>query len=140
MTCLRENNRGSELLVGYLEGTLPEAERRELDSHAAECTECRGLLAVQAELDVPAPAVSADFDAKLYARIAADRPWWSLLGSWKLAAPVVAVAAVLAVTVWIRQPAPQVNPVNVDPVVAQDVQQLEQALDDLALLMPLESI
>ncbi len=138
MTCLRDNNQGADLLIGYLEGSLPTEDLRNLERHAAQCAECRGLLAVQATLGLDvAPEVSANFDAKLYARIAADqarRPWWSL--SWKTIAPAVAMAAALAVTVWVRQP---VDPVH-QPVVAQDVQQLEQALDDIELLMPLEAI
>jgi hypothetical protein len=139
MMCLRENNQGADLLIGYMEGTLPAEDRRNLELHAAECAECRGLLAVQATLGLDvAPEVSANFDAKLYARIAADqarRPWWSL--SWKMVAPAVAMAAALVITVWVRQPVPQTNVEH--PAVAQDVQQLEQALDDLELLMPLES-
>jgi anti-sigma factor RsiW len=137
MICLRDNNQGADLLIGYLEGTLSTEDRRDLERHAAECAECRRLLSVQATLGLDvAPEVSANFDARLYARIAADqaqKPWWSL--SWKMAAPIAAMAAALAVTVWVRQPVPQ--PAN--PVVAQDVQQLEQALDDLELLMPLET-
>ena len=136
MTCLRDNNQGADLLIGYLEGTLSTDDRRDLERHAAECAECRGLLSVQAALGLDvAPEVSANFDAKLYARIEADkgqRPWWSL--SWKMIAPIAAMAAALAVTVWVRQPVPQ----SVNPPVTQDVQQLEQALDDLELLMPLE--
>jgi anti-sigma factor RsiW len=134
MTCLRDNHQGAELLIGYLEGSLPEADRRVLDGHAAECSECRELLAVQAMLDEPVPAVSADFDAKLYARIAADearRPWWKL--SWKVLAPAVGVMAMLAVAVFVQQP---VAPSPEQPIVSQDVQQLEQALEDLELLMP----
>ena len=139
MTCLRENNQGAELLIGYLEGTLPEADRQQLDNHAAECAECRGLLAVQAELDVAVPEVSAGFDAKLYARIAADearRPWWKF--SWKVMAPMAAAMAMLVVAVFVQQPAAQLNP---GPTVSpQDVQQLEQALEDLELLSAPESI
>lgn len=134
MTCLRDNQRGADLLIGYLEGTLPEVELRDLERHAAACEDCRGLLAVQAELGAElegeeTPQVSADFDAKLYARIAAERPWWNV--SWKLAMPAAA-AAMVAVAVWVRQPEPAA-----EPVVSQEVQQLEQALDDLELLMPL---
>ena len=140
MTCLRDNNQGADLLIGYLEGTLPAPDRQDLERHAGGCAECRGLLAVQATLGLDvAPEVSANFDAKLYARIAADevrRPWWLLASSWKMIAPAVAMAAALAVTMWVRQPVP---PTNIEhPVVAQDVQQLEQALDDLELLMPLD--
>jgi anti-sigma factor RsiW len=148
MTCLRENNQGSDLLIGYLEGTLPEVDRRELDSHAAECAECRGLLAVQATLEeyaplaTLAPEVSAGFDAKLYARIAADearRPWWDLSWglSWRVLAPAVGVMAMLAVAVFVQRPVLQTT---VDPVVSQDVQQLEQALEDLELLSAPESL
>jgi anti-sigma factor RsiW len=131
MTCLRENNQGAELLIGYLEGTLPEADQRMLETHAAECAECRGLLAVQASLEVPMPEVSSNFDAKLYARIAADearRPWWKLFTSVKLWTPVMGLAAMLAVAVYVQQPTP----------VDTEVQQLEQALEDLELLMPEE--
>ena len=139
MTCLRENNQGAELLIGYLEGTLPVADRLQLDNHAAECADCRGLLAVQAELDEYAPEVSAGFDARMYARIAADqarRPWWKF--SWKVMAPMAAVMAMLAVAVIVQQPVAQLNP---DPTVSpQDVQQLEQALEDLELLSAPESI
>lgn len=137
MTCLRENNQGAELLIGYLEQTLPAAERQELDAHAAECAECRGLLAVQASLDVPVPEVSANFDAKLYARIAADearRPWWRL--SWKLVAPVAGLAAVLAVAVTLQRPVATLD----RSVSSQDIQQLEQALEDLELLSAPEAI
>lgn len=136
MTCLRESNQGADVLIGYLEGTLPEAGRRELERHAAGCAECRQLLAVLAELGAyEAPEVSAGFDAKLYARIAAEqarRPWWSV--SWRVLAPSLA-AAVLVVAVWVRQqePAPEIEMVVTDP----EVLQLEQALDDVELLMPL---
>ncbi len=136
MTCLRENSQGAELLIGYLEGTLPVAERQQVDVHVAECAECRGLLAVRGSLDVPVPEVSANFDAKLYARIAVDeasRPWWKF--SWKLVAPVAGLAAVLAVAVFVQQPV-----VQMDPAVPQDVQQLEQALEDLELLSAPESL
>jgi anti-sigma factor RsiW len=134
MTCLRENSQGADLLIGYLEGTLPETERQELDQHAAECAECRGLLGVQAMLAVPAPEVSPSFDAKLYARIAEDsamQPWWKI--SWKVLAPAVGVMAMLAVAVYVQRPAPQVS---IDP----EVQQLEQALEDLELLTAPESL
>jgi len=134
MICLRENNQGAELLIGYLEGTLSQADRQALDNHAAQCTHCQGLLAAQVELVEYAPEVSPDFDAKLYARIAADQarqPWWKL--SWKVLAPAVGVAAMLAVAMFVRQPAPQLS---VDPAVSQDVQLLEQALENMELLMP----
>jgi anti-sigma factor RsiW len=33
-----------ELVTGYLEGTLPEAERARMDAHLAECDGCSGYL------------------------------------------------------------------------------------------------
>ena len=33
-----------ELVTGYLEGTLPEAERARMDAHLAECEGCSGYL------------------------------------------------------------------------------------------------
>ncbi len=108
------------------------------ERHAAACGECGACWTCRRRwVSMWHPEVSANFDAKLYARIEADkaqRPWWSL--SWKTAAPVAVMAAALAVTVWVRQLQPA-NPV-VAQEAAQDVQQLEQALDDLELLMPLE--
>lgn len=134
MTCLRENENGADLLIGFLEGTLAEPQRNELVAHAAQCSECGEMLAVQATLDAyEAPEVSTNFDAQLYARISASkRPWWQFAG-WKMAIPA-AMAAMLAVGVWIRQP----EPVSVDN--PQDVHQLEQALEDLELLMPVGSM
>lgn len=137
MTCLRENSQGAELLIGYLEGTLPAADRQGLEAHAAECAECRGLLAVQASIDVPVPEVSSNFDARLYARIAAEearRPWWQF--SWKLVAPVAGLAAVLAVAVIVQRPVAQLD----RSVSSQEIQQLEQALEDLELLSAPEAI
>ena len=81
MTCLRENLKGADLLIGYLEGTLSTEERAELDQHASACAECRGLLAAQEMLaDDEVPEVSADFDARLYARLQQEQqPWWRRL-------------------------------------------------------------
>ena len=132
MTCLRDNENGADLLVGFLEGTLPEPERTALLAHAASCRECGELLAVQSTLDAfEAPEVSPNFDAQLYARIAADRkPWWVFSG-WKMAIPA-AMAAMLAVGVWIQRPEPVEEGQN------QDVKQLVQALEDLELMMPVD--
>ena len=135
MTCLRDNENGADLLIGFLEGTLPEPERTALLAHAAVCQECGELPAVQSTLDAfEAPEVSPNFDAQLYARIAADRkPWWVFSG-WKMAIPA-AMAAMLAVGVWIQRPEP-VEDNDQKQASVQDVKQLEQALEDLELMMP----
>lgn len=136
MICLRDNQDGADLLIGYLEATLPDETRRELEVHTAGCAECREMLAVQATLDefVP-PSVSPDFDRGVYARIEEERTgqWWRT--PWKLALPA-ALAAALAVGVWIERPvAPAVD--NKQAAVEFDMQQLEQELEDLELLTPL---
>jgi hypothetical protein len=164
MICLRNHERGADLLVGYLEGSLPEAERVEVDQHASQCTECHGLLSVQTTLDeYEVPEVSLDFDARLYAKIAADseQSWWSRWMPRLTFAPIMGGSAVLAMTVAVfmmvhgssSQPG---QPVTVGgPVAAQvdaqpaasdgdlkqasvdrEIEQLERDLEDVELLMP----
>jgi hypothetical protein len=144
MDCLRDHDQGADLLIGYLEDTLTVEQRREIDDHALGCTDCRELLAVQAMLDeFPAPEVSADFDARLFARLAeedAKPAWWERMGSWlwRPAIPLAAAAAVVVGMVWMR---PGAEPVEDAPKQASilqeiDAQELEQALQDLELLMP----
>ncbi len=147
MICLRNHDQGADLLIGYLEGTLPEAERAALEQHAAVCMECRELLEVQQELEeFPAPEVSADFDARLYARIAQEEEkkasvWWRRL-LWRPLAPLVAAAAVAVVLV-VHSQAPAPDPVvdkqaKVDRAVDPQIELVEQALEDMDLLMPLD--
>ena len=145
MTCLRENLKGADLLIGYLEGTLSPEERAELDQHASSCPECRGLLAMQAMLDddVPndVPEVSADFDARLYARMQAEQKQWWQRFLWRPAVPLAAAAAILTVMLVVnsrapKQPSDEPKQARVDGF---EIEQLEQALDDLDLLMPVKT-
>jgi anti-sigma factor RsiW len=136
--CLNENN--ADLLLAYFDGTLPESDRVALDAHAAQCDNCRALLSVHTQLDdFTAPEVSSDFDAKLYARIAAEqtKAWWHL-SNWKLVIPITAVAAMLAIGIFVTQRPAVVEP-NTKADIAPTQVELEQALDDLELLMPLNS-
>jgi anti-sigma factor RsiW len=134
MICFSENN--AEVLLGYFEGMLSEPERIEVQAHIAECSSCRELVALRDTLDdYSAPDVSLGFDGQLHARIATEdrkRRWWTL---W---APIAATAALVIGIFFVQTPAP-VTPdkqVSVD----QDIQQLEQALEDLELLKPLNTI
>jgi anti-sigma factor RsiW len=139
MPCLNENN--SDQLLAYFDGTLPEAERRALDAHAAQCADCRALLSVHTQLDAfTVPEVSSDFDAKLYTRIAADaaKPWWHV-SNWKLVIPITAAAAMLAIGVFVAQRPAVVNEIPNQDKAEIQLPQLEQALDDLELLMPITS-
>ncbi len=139
MTCLSKNEEGPELLAGYLARALDPAQMAEMDRHFAECSACRGFLSVWERLDdFSAPEVSPGFDARLYARIAAEearRTWWRRL-LWRPAVPLVAAAALVAMALFIYTPGqrpgrPEVSlPVNIE--------QVAQAVDDLDLLVSLD--
>lgn len=141
MTCLRENPNGADLLIGYLERTLPAEDRSALEQHAASCADCRGLLAVQQILEEEAPEVSSDFDARLYARIHQEETRWSWWRRWlwRPLVPLAAASAILAAILWVRTPGSEVPADDVKQASADrmEIEQLEQALDDLELLMPL---
>ena len=102
-----------------------------------ECPDCRGFAAVLERLDeFAAPEVSLGFDARLYARIAAEesrRPWWYRL-LWPPIAPVVAIA-VAAVILFVHVPS---STDAIKQVNKTDIEQVAQAVDDLDLLIPLE--
>jgi hypothetical protein len=101
-----------------------------------ECADCRGFAAVSERLDeFAAPEVSPGFDARLYARIAAEearKPWWYRL-LWPPIAPV-AVAAVAAVIMFVHVPGHQDAAKHESKA---DIEQVAQAVDDLDLLVPL---
>jgi hypothetical protein len=104
--------------------------------------------AVWAALDefVP-PAVSPDFDARLYARIARakDEGWTALFGrwlgsGWRPAMALSVVCAAVLMTVVVRAPqetrVPGMPPAVVEKAQAEpvDVETLEAALEDLEML------
>lgn len=66
-------------LTALLDGSLPEGERAELETHLAACSGCRAerdrLAATLALLSTlpPAPAPSPTFEARFQARLAAER-------------------------------------------------------------------
>jgi hypothetical protein len=147
MICLAKNKDGADILVEYFGRTLEAQRTAELESHAAECAECRGLLGAWNALDEwEAPEVSADFDAKLYARIAGESrvPWWKralvLPGfSWKSAIPVAAGCGVLALALMIHDPdggPPALAPDAKAKLEMVNMDQVEQVLDDLDLFAP----
>src|SRR5450755_2908694 len=102
-----------------------------------ECAACRGFAAVWERLDEFAvPEVSQGFDARLYARIAAEearRPWWYRL-LWPPVAPVAA-AAVAALVLFLHVPG---KPDAAKQASTTEIEQVAQAVDDLDLLTPIE--
>jgi anti-sigma factor RsiW len=142
MTCLQYHPQGAEILMDYSAGKLDATRSIELEAHIAECLACKkavdGQRRLWETLDAWKPVeVSAGFDATLYNRIAAEeeRPWWRR-ALWKPLIPVAA-AGVLALTL-IRIPPPPSAAVKTPAAASEriDLQQVEQALDDMDMLTP----
>lgn len=118
-----------EQLQGYVTGQLRALEAAQVELHLGECAKCREMLALQQELNTlleewEAPALSADFDARLQERLsetpAARRGWASRWG-W------FAAAAALVFALWFSwQKAPQGDPLPIERV--------EETLADLEAL------
>ena len=156
MICFVNHKEGAEILLDYsggrLDGLLDEVRRREIDQHVESCAACRELVEAQRTVftaldDFAAPEVSADFDQKLYARIAAEKPafWHRWLPAtpialffttwWKPAVPVALAALALSALFFVRSShsgAAQSQP----GIGKADIEQVEQALDDMDLLTP----
>ena len=102
-----------------------------------ECPDCQDLASLWKKLDeFPAPEVSPDFDARLYARIAKEealRPWW-LRWLWPPVAPLAA-ASVVAVVLFLHVPGKPDAPKQSN---GPDIEQVAQAVDDLDLLTPID--
>ena len=139
MTCFAKDRAGAEVLMDFCSGMLDPAQAAGVEQHIRECSGCREAVDAQRglwqTLDAWKPIeVSRDFDARLYARIAqADaEPWY--LRMWKPVVSVAALATVVAVMFVARPgstvapPAPTTQKIN--------IQEVQQALDDLDLLNP----
>lgn len=152
MECPIQSNGRMDDLVAYGARNLPVADEARLERHLADCAECRAVAEAQrsvwSALDAWEPrAISPDFDAKLYARIADDekRPWWNRLfadgWSWKPAMPVAAACAALIAAVLIRGPVVDFSRDASKPAMSQqnavDLEQVERALDDIDMLSQL---
>ena len=165
MTCGNENNPIADNLLEYCAGTLDESASAKIEAHLRECRACEQLVSAQrATLSVldewQPPAVSEDFDARLYQRIAVEKQgnwakrWWNgirasgLSPIWKPAIPIGAAAVALSVGLLLRTPpspilsvAPVPPAVSIEPVSTSaqtvDADQLESALDDLDMLTPM---
>ena len=168
MTCLKNNKRGTEILLAYAARTVGASESAALERHASECSECRELLDAQKHLwslldTVEPPGISADFDARLYARITREEAassWktravgWlrgfapgSFLwnpNSWKPVMAGAVAAVVLSVGLYLHAPlhAPATQPASAAQGNQQirpesvDAEQMEVTVEDLELLMP----
>jgi anti-sigma factor RsiW len=158
MECLHNNKQGAEILTEHLAGTLDPARQAELERHTKDCPDCRRMLEVWDHLDdFQAPALSEDFDHRLYARIAneARMPWWRRMWLptaslwrplWRPVLPLAAACAVLVLALLVRNPDSDVSvkddsvkQVRVEQNANPEIDQVVQALDDLELLSPVTS-
>ena len=147
--CPLQSGDEGALLLSYVDRQLDPDKMETLHRHVAICPDCarvvEGQRAVWQALEQWEPiAVSADFDDRVMARIAAEpSPWWRrllqaapTLGWWKPAMPLaVACAALLAVAVW-HGPASGDKPAGAT-MDSAEAQQVEEALNDLDMLRQL---
>lgn len=156
MTCpLQTDN--ADVLLDYCARSLDAERKAMLEKHMESCADCSDMARAQSEIwsamDLyDAEPISADFDRKLYARIAAvDRvsPWerfWSpvreyLQGqpAWKPVLSVAAASAVVALVFFVRSEAPVPEAQPVSTIDVRDVEQAERALEDLEMLRQFEA-
>src|SRR5271167_2933083 len=81
MECPTKREDSSEVLISYVEGSLSPSLQIAFERHLEACDRCRELTAAQQELwatlDSWAPVeLSADFDERLYQRIASEEHSW----------------------------------------------------------------
>lgn len=157
---------GAELILDYCSDRLHREQPElavEFERHLSQdgCEDCARVVEAQRSVwtaldGFEAPAVSADFDARLWQRIEESeaRPWWrrmfdgpaagwSAMVSWKPAfVTASACAAVFAVMLMVRPDAMRQSGGEDQPVVtkasvsatAVDFDQVEKALDDIDML------
>jgi hypothetical protein len=153
MNCPIRTEETAELLLAYTARRLDPVKTAILESHMDVCAQCaefrnRQELVWQALDAWEAPAVTADFNRRLYRRIDAEAaaPWYTRLfntpwAMWKPAIPLVA-AGLLVVAGFVMDHGLGVTTSSPTPAIRVSVteaEQVENALDDLQLLRQLDS-
>jgi len=144
MKCPIETGENSELLA-YSEEKLEAARAAILKRHVEECTACRefvaGQRAVWSALDAwEPPAISADFDQRLYRLLNEPEPvgWWQRWLRPVLAYKGIPLAAAACLVVIVGlvmvKPAEQSRMTQGQPVQTLQADQVEHALDDIEML------
>ncbi|HXA81583.1 MAG TPA: zf-HC2 domain-containing protein [Methylomirabilota bacterium] len=127
MSCERMESR----ILGYVDGRLKESERLEVEKHLADCAPCalrvNEFSAVAGLLDeLPLIEPSAEFDTRVYARVAAEpqakSSWWA----WLHVSPRIAFAAsmLLLMALWLGYR----NGTPIAPVIPDNDQAMMQDL------------
>lgn len=152
MECLSHFKNGAETLLDYCSGALAPGAAAEVERHVEICIDCRRMVEAQREVwetlgEWSAPAVSPDFNASLYARIANEnqsprwRQWIRRITQpaipyalWKPAA-LAAACAVLVVGFVVHAPQPIETQPHMDAG-RVDIEQVANALEELDVLSP----
>jgi hypothetical protein len=146
MKCPKENQEG--LLIAYSSRKLDVANAALVGQHVESCEACRDFVvaqhAVWNALDAwDAPAVSPDFDRRLYRRIDEQVSWWELAirplrPVFRHALPIAAAAGVVLVAgLLLDRPSeapkqvPQIHLVQADSL---QPDQVEHALAEIEML------
>jgi len=155
MRCIKGSKEGAELLLDFCAGKLESGLRAEFERHIASCAQCseqadaQRLVWEALERWTP-PAVSPEFNARLYERVAADASGWRRwlpgilrpalpLSIWKPAALAAACAALMAA--FLMRP-PNSHETHSHEAVSQsdtekvDIEQVANTLEELDMLTP----
>ena len=150
MLCFKNTKEGAELLLDFCAGSIEPGRAVEIERHIADCGACRELVEQQRvvweALDQwTPPAVSPEFNARLYARVAQESSGWRKwlpaafqpavpYSIWKSAALATA-CAVLVVGFVVRSPqSHEIAPVADTEKV--DIEQVANTLEELDMLIP----
>jgi anti-sigma factor RsiW len=151
-----EYREGTELLLGYVSGSVDTQTSAELEGHIEACLKCEKFVheqkAVWDALDAFEPEpVSADFNRRLYQRIEQPVTWrdrvsgfWQTVRYWNglpVAGAAMAAALLVGGIVW-QMPSNHVRPSEKAAVQAGVIQpqQLQDALGDMEMLRDLNSV
>jgi hypothetical protein len=150
MLCFKDTKEGAGLLLDFCAGKLERARAAEIEQHLANCGVCGELVEKQRSVwdaldQWTPPAVSTEFNARVYALVAQESSGWRKwlpgvfqpavpYSIWKSAA-LVAACAVLVIGFMVRAPqtrdaAPVVDPEKVD------IEQVANTLEELDMLIP----
>jgi hypothetical protein len=149
MDCPLKTREGTGQLLDFCSGESP-AGAGPLAQHIAHCAECREFASRQQSvweaMDAwKAPAVSADFDRRLYTRLEAQASWWERLVlsvrrmSWGHAIPGTALAGVVLAAgfLLLRPDAPPIpSRATIEPAKVESIrpEQVEYTLDTMDVL------
>lgn len=147
MNCILKPAEQEELLLDYCSGRLAPDAAAAYARHIATCEHCNAMVELHQTLDdtlddFAAPAASPNFDSQLFARIRAEQPsrpqawwreWFTLELGWKPMVPVALAALVLGV-VLLRPTDPAITAQHSDTIRAEEIEQVERALDDMEAL------